>query len=86
MIAEVSVIPDSKKFSILLSKDGRLKISLKSPPENNRANLELIRALSRVLGKEVRMLSGHASKKKRLLIDITPEDWNAFLSRLRQPL
>ena len=79
MIVEVSVIPNSRKFSISL-KDGRVRIHLTSPPENNRANLELIKELSKRLDADVRILSGHTSKRKRLEIGTDEERWNAFLA------
>jgi uncharacterized protein YggU (UPF0235/DUF167 family) len=79
MIAEVIVAPNSKKFSLLITKDGRLKAHLKSSPENNRANIELIKELSSLTGSSVRILSGHTSKKKKLFVDISEEDWAVFI-------
>lgn len=81
MIIEVSVTPNSNKFSIKL-KDGRLKIALESPPENNRANVELISKLSGLLGRQVRIISGLTSKRKRLAIDISDGEWSQFLKTL----
>jgi uncharacterized protein (TIGR00251 family) len=81
MIAEVSVTPNSKRFSIT-QKDGRLKVLLRSPPENNKANIELVSELSKLLGRPVRIVSGLTSKKKRLAIDIDAEGWNRFLGSL----
>jgi len=81
VIVEVSVVPKSVRFSISV-KDGRLKISLKSPPEKDKANMELTRELSKALGCGVRILSGHKSRRKRLDIDISEEQWQAFLSNI----
>jgi uncharacterized protein (TIGR00251 family) len=78
MIITVSVVPNSKKFSISV-KDGRVKIMLESPPENNRANIELTTKLSKLLRQEIHLISGHKSKHKKLLINITEEEWLAFL-------
>lgn len=82
MIAEVSVVPNSKRFSVSV-KDGRVKISMKSPPEHNKANIELVRELSKLLGAPVRIISGHSSRRKRLDIAIEPEKWEEFLKKIK---
>lgn len=82
MIVEVRAAPGSRRFSLSRTKDGMLKVSLESPPENNRANAELVRELSLRLGAEVRILSGHSSHRKRLLINVSEDLWNAFLASL----
>jgi uncharacterized protein (TIGR00251 family) len=79
MIIEVSVVPGSRRFSITV-KNGRIKIALKNPPENNRANIELIKELSSLTGSSVRLISGHNSKKKKLEIGISESDWQKLLS------
>lgn len=81
MIAEVSVTTNSKRFSVSV-KDGRVRIALTSPPEKNRANIELIRELSRRSGRSVRILSGQTSKRKRLEIGMDEGEWLLFLSGL----
>lgn len=78
MIVELTVVPSSKKFSLSV-KDGRLKIYLESPPEKNRANIELIKKLSSLTGCRVRLLSGHTSRKKRVEIDIAEAEWEKLL-------
>ncbi|MEW6748399.1 MAG: DUF167 domain-containing protein [Candidatus Micrarchaeota archaeon] len=83
MIVEVTVAPNSKRFSLSV-KDGRLKAALKSPPENNRANIELIKGLSKALGAPVRIISGQTSKRKKLDIAIDEDGWGAFLRGLRE--
>jgi len=79
MIINVFVVPNSRKFSISTSKDGRVKIYLKNEPENNKANIELITKLSKLLCRDVKLLFGHLSKHKKLSVDITGEEWLAFL-------
>ncbi len=39
-------------------------VSIKSEPINNKANIELIKFLSKVLGKRVKIKSGFKSKEK----------------------
>jgi uncharacterized protein YggU (UPF0235/DUF167 family) len=63
-------------------KNGRLKVALTSEPEKNRANIELITGLSKLLGRQVRILSGLTSKRKKLAVDIGESEWQAFLSAL----
>ncbi|MFH1685426.1 MAG: DUF167 domain-containing protein [Candidatus Micrarchaeota archaeon] len=80
MILELTVVPKSKKFSIV-QKDGKIKVHLKSAPENNKANLELIKELSKVLGCQVRIMSGLKSKHKKLDLDISQEDFEMRLGK-----
>ncbi len=83
MIVEVIVAPDSRRFAIgPVSKDGRVKISLRSPPENNRANVELVSELSKLTGRQVRLISGHTSKRKKLSIGMSEGEWKAFRESL----
>ncbi len=80
MIVEVTVVPNSRSFSVEV-RTGRIRICLRSPPENNRANLELVKELSRALGCSVRILSGTTSRRKRLELDIDASSWDAFLRK-----
>jgi len=83
MIAEVSVIPNSKRFSISVKGD-KVKISLRSPAEKNKANLELVRELSKLLKADVRILSGLKSRRKRLEIALDEKQWEAFLHTFKK--
>ncbi len=53
-----------KKFSIEKKNDVWI-ISVTSPPEKNKANIEIIKELSR-LYKSARIVSGHKSSRKRI--------------------
>ncbi|MCI0503100.1 DUF167 domain-containing protein [Candidatus Micrarchaeota archaeon] len=79
MIIEVTVVPNSPKFSVGC-KNGRLKVALTSEPERNKANIELIQGLSKLLGKQVRIISGLTSKRKKLAVDLGEGEWKAFLA------
>ncbi len=81
MIVEASVVPNSRNFSISV-KEGRLKIRLSSPPENNKANIELIKELSGRLGRTVRIISGLSSRRKRIEVAMSEGEWAAFLASL----
>lgn len=65
MIIQVKVKPNSKEFKI---KEGEIwEISLKSPPENNKANIELIKEMNKIYGK-CKIVRGKTSKNKILEI------------------
>jgi uncharacterized protein (TIGR00251 family) len=82
VIVEVSVVTKSPRFSVSV-KDGIIRIRLTSPPEKGRANAELVEELGKVLGKvDVRIVSGHASHRKRLVVDMGQEEWETALARL----
>jgi len=79
VIVDITAVPKSGRFSVSL-KDGKVKAFLRSAAEQNKANLELVRELSKALDKPVRIISGHKSRHKRLEIDISKEEWEDFLS------
>lgn len=61
MIIKVKIKPNSKEFKI---KEGDIwEISLKSQPENNKANVELIKEMTKRYGK-CKIVSGKTSKNK----------------------
>lgn len=63
--------PGAKVTRVVGEHDGRLKISLNAPAVENKANEVLIAWLADVLGttkKQIELLSGHTSRKKRVLI------------------
>ena len=64
---EVSVKPKSS-FSKIEEKEGDIIVFLKSPPENNKANKELVTLFKKNLGLEVEIIKGLKSKKKLLYI------------------
>ncbi len=64
----VKVVPKSKTFSVTVSDSGVI-IRLTKEPDRNKANIELIKELGRILGRNVQILKGITSKRKLLLID-----------------
>jgi uncharacterized protein (TIGR00251 family) len=65
---EIIVRPNSSKNEIIGYDLARkaLKVNIKAPPENNKANIELIKFLSKETKKKVKIISGFTSKKKVL--------------------
>ena len=80
----VRVIPRASKSEIVGEQDGTLKVRLKAPPVNGAANEELVRLLAREFGvakRQIDLLSGQASKNKR--VRITGIDPAAVLAVLK---
>ncbi|MFH2101046.1 MAG: DUF167 domain-containing protein [Candidatus Micrarchaeota archaeon] len=84
MKVEVSVVPGSGSFRIAKGKGGKLRIFLKSQPEGNKANIELIKKLSRALKCEVRLLFGMRSKNKTLELGIDEDKWASFVEAIEE--
>ncbi len=73
LVIEVKVVPNSKKQSFSLGQQGSIKCTLKSQPEKGKANEELIKLLSKTLRipqQDIKILSGHTSKKKIIKINV----------------
>ena len=45
-----------------------MKVAVAEPAEDNKANIELIKFLSKQLGKKIRILRGLKSKEKLLIL------------------
>ncbi len=63
MKIEVKVHTKSRKSEVINS-NGEYIVNLKSAPENNKANLELVKLLQKHFKKEVSIKSGLKSKRK----------------------
>ncbi len=72
MKIRVTVKPNSKQQKIEESADGTLKIRLKSPPVDGKANQELIKVLAKKYGvpkAQITIKSGLTSKNKIIEIN-----------------
>lgn len=70
-IFSVRVSPRARKTA-LLGVDGAARavmVAVAAPPEGGRANAELVRFLSRLLGTPVRLKAGGASKTKLVEVE-----------------
>lgn len=65
MNIEIKVKPNSGKSEIII-KDGKYIAFLRSPPEDNKANIELLKLAKKYFQKEVRIILGKTSKNKIL--------------------
>ncbi len=80
----VKVVPSSGKQAWQLDKSGILKCHLKSPPEQGKANLELIKFLAKSLSltqKEIEIVAGATSRTKKIKL-LTKLDYAQVLDQL----
>ena len=70
MIIKIKVKPNSEKQEIIKHEDSYV-VYLKSVPENNKANIELIKLLQRHFNKVVKIKSRLTSKNK--IVEINDE-------------
>ena len=67
VILEVYVKPRSKEFKIVAEGE-EIIVFCREEPVRGKVNKELIKQLSRIFHKNVKLVSGFTSKQKRLLI------------------
>ena len=65
----VHVKPGARKTEILAIDPlmAMVKVSVKEPPEDGKANIELERYLSKLSGKEARVVAGKTSRRKTVV-------------------
>ncbi|MBI2667392.1 DUF167 domain-containing protein [Candidatus Woesearchaeota archaeon] len=68
MIIKVKVKTNSKNNDII-KEDDFYKVNIKSQPENNKANIELIKLLTRYFKKKARIINGFKSREKLLSLE-----------------
>ena len=71
-LLELKVVPQAGKQGFVRDKNGIIKCFLKSPPEDGKANQELIKLLSKTLKipqADIQLILGATSRKKTLKID-----------------
>jgi uncharacterized protein YggU (UPF0235/DUF167 family) len=69
--------PGARRTGLNGTWNGMLKVGLAAPPEDGRANEELVRALAGILGvraSSLRLLSGARSRTKRFFVEIDPAE------------
>lgn len=69
MIIRVKVKTSSGRQGVVKEDENHFVVSLKSPPENNRANAELAKLLHNYFKAEVRIKSGLTSRNK--IVEVT---------------
>ncbi len=84
IIIEVTVVPSSGRSGASLDASNRLKIYLKSPPEDGKANKELVKYFAHALSSPqaaISIIAGATSRKKKLKIEL-PLTYDDILARL----
>jgi TIGR00251 family protein len=72
VIIEIKVVPVSGMQKCILDKSGAIKCFIKSPPEDGKANKELVKMLAYKFGvvmADVTIVSGLTSRKKKIKIE-----------------
>lgn len=72
IILDIKVVPQAHKTACALSKTGVIVCYVKSSPEKGLANKELIAYIAKTVGvtqKQIEIIAGLTSRKKRLKID-----------------
>jgi len=64
MIVRIKVKPNSREQKIEQISDNEFKIYLKERPEENKANLELLKLLKKEFKKNVKIIKGKTSRNK----------------------
>lgn len=69
MIISIIVKTNQKHSSVTFDGEkNSYLVCVKSPPENNKANVEVIKLMSKHLGKKAKIFSGLTSKKKLISV------------------
>ncbi len=70
VIITVHVVPGSKSFAVVGTDKWTqdVKVKLKNKAIGGKANHELVSELGKALSAEVKIISGHKSRRKKLLI------------------
>ena len=61
---KVKIKPNSEKQEIIRSDDEDYIVKVKSPAQNNKANIEMIKLLEKYFKRTVRIKSGFRGRKK----------------------
>lgn len=67
LILDVYVRPKSKEFKVVVEAD-EIVVHCREDPVGGRVNRELVKELSRLLGRKVELVSGFSSRQKKLLV------------------
>jgi uncharacterized protein (TIGR00251 family) len=67
VVLEVSVKPESIDFKVVV-KGEEIVVFCRETPVKGKVNKELVKNLSKLFHREVELVSGFASKRKRLLV------------------
>ena len=81
----IHVIPNAKRTEMLIEPDGTITMRVNAPPAKGKANREIVKWLSKRLGRpssHIRIVAGLGSHLK--VVDIIGIDEKNFLENVRQ--
>ena len=64
MRLKVKVKPNASRNEIISEKENLLRVNIKAPAKDGKANLKLIKFLKKHFKREPKIVSGHTSKKR----------------------
>jgi uncharacterized protein (TIGR00251 family) len=85
VVLELALLPNARRNEWAGLHDGALRLRLLAPPVDGAANQALMRWLAdqfAVRLSQVELVSGAASRRKRVALTCTPQQWRHWLSRL----
>ena len=68
-VIQLTVRTNAPETKITKQEGNQWRMDVHAPPENNKANLEIIKFLTKVCDADVKILKGHTSRKKTVLLD-----------------
>ena len=82
-LVDVEITPNSKTFAVIGYDEWtkRLRIKVKGQPLKGKANKEITKELSELIGADVLIVKGQKSSKKTLLIRANAEEVKKRLNR-----
>jgi uncharacterized protein (TIGR00251 family) len=84
VVLNVYVKPDSREFKIEI-EDDELVVHCREAPVKGKVNKELLKELSRLFKRRVEIVSGFASKQKKILIrDIGLDEVDNVICKFKQ--
>lgn len=86
VLLDVHAVPGSKREGIAGVHGGALKVRVRAAPEKGKANAALVKVIAKAAGVKhsaVEVVSGHASRRKRVRIaGLTAKDLRARLEAM----
>jgi len=82
MIVEIKVHPKSKQLKIVW-KD-TLEVYVTEPPENNKANVQMLDLLKKTFKREVSLIRGQNSRRKIISIELSEGELSELRTKFGQ--
>ncbi|PCJ83529.1 MAG: YggU family protein [Flavobacteriales bacterium] len=89
MILQLKTTPNARKNEIIADAQGNIKVKIKAPPVDGKANKELINFLSDIFDapkSQIEILSGQTSRHKKVKIIENEKKLEAVLEKLKVKL